>query len=68
MIDLSTEELNKIKIRFLSKDNKGKIEILKTLPAKVRWQEPDNATGNLKIGIHFSSEHNEDEQLKTVYN
>ncbi len=54
-IELSAEELNRVRIRFVRK--KGAFDdILKDVPVLVRWQERDTLTGKIKLGLHFPAE------------
>lgn len=64
-LELTASELKNIKIKFLKKVN-GKDEMLMTVPALIRWQENDNITGNLKLGIHFKEEFLDNEQLISI--
>lgn len=64
--EISSAELNKIKIRFVKKTDTEKKVVLKQFPVMVRWQETDNMTGNVKIGLHFGAEYENDPQVKEL--
>ncbi|HOJ64792.1 MAG TPA: hypothetical protein PLE45_10270 [Spirochaetota bacterium] len=58
-IELTVEEINNIKIRFVKKSNSHE-EILKEIKGFVRWQDRDPLTGRIKIGLHFPVEYKND--------
>lgn len=64
-IELTSRELNNIKVKFVKKENDTEVT-LKEVPALVRWQESDNLTGNLKLGLHFHGEVKSDEELSKI--
>ncbi len=64
--EISSAELNKLKIRFIKKNENGKNTVIKQFPVLVRWQETDNITGNIKIGLHFGAEYEHDVEVKDL--
>lgn len=63
--ELTAEELNNIKLRFIKRNENG-INVIKTLVALVRWQETSPSSGLLKVGLHFGTESNSEELLKLL--
>ena len=51
-IELTSNELNNVKIKFVKKSGEDEI-LLKESAVLVRWQEFDEINGNLKLGLHF---------------
>jgi len=64
-IELTLSEINNVKVKFV-KRNEEMEEVLKEASVKVRWQEKDEITGNLKLGLHFHGEVKNDKVLITV--
>lgn len=54
-IKFDTEELSKIKLKFVQK-KKSESKILKEVPVLLRWREKEQITGKIKIGLHFHGE------------
>lgn len=63
--DLTAEEMNNIKIRFVKKESEFE-NILKELKMLVRWQEKDKISGNIKLGLHFLSEDKNNSTLNNI--
>lgn len=61
-IELTAEEINNVKIRFIKKRDSFE-EILKEVRGLVRWQERDAITGKIKLGLHFPVEFKNDQIL-----
>jgi hypothetical protein len=70
-IELNAIELGNVFVRFVKKTN-GTEEILKEAPVLVRWQDHDEFSGQLKLGLHFHGEIKNDavllELLKQIKN
>ena len=49
------EDHNKIQLKFVQKKKKS-TDILKEVPVLLRWQEKDQMTGKMKLGLHFHGE------------
>ena len=64
-IELTTEELKNVQIKFTRQDGEFE-DTIKELPVLVRWQENDNISGNLKLGLHFHGEIKEDPELYKI--
>ena len=64
-IELNSEELRRIRIKFVKK-GKDTEEVLKEAPVLVRWQENDNLSGNLKLGLHFHGDTKSDPELQKI--
>lgn len=64
-LELTARELNNLKIKFVKKEGESEMT-LKEVSALVRWQESDNLTGNLKLGVHFHGEVKNDEELSMI--
>jgi len=61
-IDLNVAEQNNVFLRFVRKTD-DKEEILKETPVLVRWQDHDEFSGQLKLGLHFHGEIKNDKEL-----
>ena len=70
-IELTAEELNNVKLRFVKKKDSFE-DVLKEINVLVRWQERDTLTGKIKLGLHFPIEYKNDpiivEILKEIKN
>lgn len=64
-LELTSEELKNVKIKFVKKSHNKDITILE-IPVLIRWQESDNVTGNLKLGLHFHGETKYNETLNEL--
>ena len=64
-LELNSEEINRVRIKFVKKVNDIE-EVLKEAPVLVRWQENDNLTGNLKLGLHFHGDTKNDTELSKI--
>ena len=49
------QDLNNIQLKFVQKKKKS-TDILKEVPVLLRWQEKDQLTGKMKLGLHFHGE------------
>jgi hypothetical protein len=61
-IELSAGELNNVFVKFVKKINDIE-EIIKEAPVLVRWQDHDEITGNLKLGLHLHGDLKNDKVL-----
>jgi hypothetical protein len=64
-IDLTSAELSTVSIKFVRRKDDIE-EVLKEAPVMVRWQEHDELTGNLKLGLHFHGELKHDKVLVDI--
>lgn len=64
-IELNVVELNNVVVRFIKKANE-KEEVLREVPVLVRWQDHDEFTGQLKLGLHFHGETKNDVSLLEI--
>jgi len=64
-IDFQPGELNNIQLKFERKVNDS-FKFLKKIPVLVRWQERDNISGRMKLGLHFHGEIKEDPDLVEI--
>ena len=51
-IDLTAAEMNNIRLKFVKNVN-GQELVIKNIQVLVRWQDHDEFTGNVKLGLHF---------------
>ena len=51
-IDIHPDDLNKMHIKFERK-NKSSSVVIKEVPVLLRWQERDQISGKVKLGLHF---------------
>jgi hypothetical protein len=64
-VEFTPEDFNKISIKFVKNDKNGE-RVLKKVPVLIRWQERDQVSGKLKLGLHFHGEVKSEDALQNI--
>ena len=64
-IEFTLDELKNMYVKF-EKKVKNSTKILKEAPVMVRWQERDQVSGRMKLGIHFHGDIKSESHIKEI--
>jgi hypothetical protein len=66
-IEFKYDEMSNFRLKFEMKEN-NKNKIMKEIPILVRWQEKDQISGRMKLGLHFPGDTKNEPDIIEILN